>query len=85
MWKISLSIWLWASVSSVKPGALVGTIRHQQGLEAVPLSDPGVRTHIGFMPHAADQSSHALEAALVLEQDGAWLRNAAAHSGLLTA
>lgn len=72
------------SVSSVMPGALVGTVRDNRELEALPLTGPEVRTPIGFMSHAAARPSRALEAALVLAQDGAWLRHAAAHSGLLT-
>ncbi len=72
------------SVSSVLPGALVGTVRNYRELEALPLTGPDVRTPIGFMSHAAARPSRALEAALALAQDGAWLRHAAAHSGLLT-
>jgi DNA-binding transcriptional LysR family regulator len=73
------------SVSSVMPGALVGTVRNHKELEALPLTGPEVRTPIGFMSHAAARPSRALEAALALAQDGAWLRHAAAHSGLLSA
>ncbi len=73
------------SVCSVMPGALVGTVRNHHELEALPLTGPEVRTPIGFMSHAAARPSRALEAALVLAQDGAWLRHAAAHSGLLSA
>lgn len=73
------------SVCSVMPGAMVGTVRNSQELEALPLTAPDVRTPIGFMSHAAARPSRALEAALALAQDGAWLRHAAAHSGLLSA
>lgn len=73
------------SVCSVLPGALVGAVRGQGGLEALPLTQPEVRTPIGFMAHQQARPSRALEAALALAQDGAWLRQAAAHSGLLTA
>jgi DNA-binding transcriptional LysR family regulator len=72
------------SVGSVMPGALVGTVRNHRDLEALPLSAPEVCTPIGFMSHAAARPSRALEAALALAQDGAWLRHAAAHSGLLS-
>jgi DNA-binding transcriptional LysR family regulator len=72
------------SVCSVMPGALVGAVRGYRELEALPLVGPDVRTSIGFMSHAAVRPSRALEAALTLAQDGAWLRHAAAHSGLLT-
>jgi DNA-binding transcriptional LysR family regulator len=71
------------SVCSVLPGALVGAVRSYRELEALPLIGPEVRTPIGFMSHAAARPSRALEAALSLVQDGAWLRHAAAHSGLL--
>jgi DNA-binding transcriptional LysR family regulator len=73
------------SVCSVLPGALVGTVRSYRELEALPLVSPDVRTPIGFMSHAAARPSRALEAALSLVQDGAWLRHAAAHSGLMVA
>jgi DNA-binding transcriptional LysR family regulator len=73
------------SVCSVLPGALVGTVRNEGELEALPLIGPEVRTPIGFMSHAAARPSRTLEAALSMAHDGAWLRHAAAHSGLLTA
>jgi DNA-binding transcriptional LysR family regulator len=73
------------SVCSVMPGALVGAVRGYRELEALPLTGPDVRTPIGFMSHASVRPSRALEAALALAQDGAWLRHAAAHSGLLSA
>lgn len=73
------------NVCSIMPGALVGTVLGYRELEALPLSSPEVRTPIGFMTHASARPSRALEAALALAQDGAWLRQAAAHSGLLVA
>ena len=72
-------------VCSVLPGALVDTVRNDGALEALPLAAPEVLTPIGFMAHAQARPSRALEAALLLAQDEAWLRHAAAHSGLLTA
>jgi DNA-binding transcriptional LysR family regulator len=71
------------NVCSVMPGALVGAVRGYRELEALPLVEPEVRTAIGFMTHSAVRTSRALHAALTLAQDGAWLRHAAAHSGLL--
>ena len=71
-------------VCSVMPGALVGAVRGYRELEALPLTAPDVRTPIGFMT-ASVAPSRALEAALLLAQDSAWLRHAAAHSGLLSA
>ena len=72
-------------VCSVLPGALVDTVRGYRELEAAPLVSPEVKTRIGFISHAQARPSRALEAGLVLAQDGAWLRHAAAHSGLLAA
>ena len=73
------------SVCSVMPGALVGAVRGYRELEALPLTGPEIRTAVGFMSHSAARPSRALEAALTLAQDSAWLRHAAAHSGLLVA
>lgn len=61
---------------SVLPGALVSEVRHQPGLEARPLVEPEVHTPIGFMARGGTRPSRALEAALELVQDGAWLREA---------
>ena len=72
-------------VCSVMPGALVGVVRGYRELEALPLTGPEIRTAVGFMSHSAARPSRALEAALTLAQDSAWLRHAAAHSGLLVA
>jgi len=73
------------SVGCVMPGALVGAVRAYRELEARPLTGPEVRTPIGFMVQTAERHSRPLEAALTLAQDAAWLRHAAAHSGLLHA
>jgi len=73
------------SVCSILPGALVDTLRGYRELDALPLTGPDVRTPIAFISHALARPSRALEAALALAQDGAWLRHAAAHSGLLGA
>ena len=72
-------------VCAVLPGALVAVARAYAGLEALPLREPEVHTPIGFMVATAAPPTRALEAALTLAQDGAWLRHAAAHSGLMTA
>ncbi len=71
-------------VCTVMPGALVGAVRGYRELEALPLISPEVRTAIGFIAQGSDRRSRTLEAALTLAQDAAWLRHAAAHSGLLT-
>ena len=70
-------------VCTVMPGALVGALRGYRELEALPLIGPDVRTAIGMMAQDGGRPSRTLEAALMLAQDGAWLRHAAAHSGLL--
>jgi DNA-binding transcriptional LysR family regulator len=73
------------NVCSVLPGALVDTVRGYRELEAAPLISPEVKTRISFISHAQVRPSRALEAGLALAQDGAWLRHAAAHSGLMGA
>ena len=70
-------------VCSIMPGALVGAVRGYRELEALPLIEPEIHTPIGFMSHGSARASRALEAALVLARDPAWLRHAAAHSGLM--
>ena len=70
-------------VCSVLPGALIGAVRGYRELEALPLVSPEVRTAIGFMIQGGDRTSRTLDAALTMAQDAAWLRHAAAHSGLL--
>jgi DNA-binding transcriptional LysR family regulator len=72
-------------VCSVLPGALMGAVRGYRELEALPLVSPDVRTTIGFMIQGTGRTSRALDAAMTMAQDGAWLRHAAAHSGLLVA
>ena len=72
-------------VCSVMPGALVSTVRGYRELEAVPLVSPQVLTPISFMAQTAVRPSRAMEAALRLAQDSAWLRHVATHTGLLTA
>ena len=71
------------AVSSVLPGALVSVVRNYRELEALPLHSPHIQTPIGLMSHASVRPTRALEAALVLAQDQAWLQHASAHSGLL--
>ena len=70
---------------AIMPGALVGVVRTYRELIARPLVEPEVRTAIGFMFQTKDRHSRPLEAALTLARDAAWLRHAAAHSGLLHA
>lgn len=70
-------------VCSVVPGALIGAFRGFRDLQALPLVSPELRTAIGFMIQGGDRTSRTLDAAMTLAQDAAWLRHAAAHSGLL--
>jgi DNA-binding transcriptional LysR family regulator len=70
-------------VCSVMPGALVGTIRGEGALEALPLTGPEVSTPIGFMLAPGERGTRTLQAALGLAGEAAWLAVAAAHSGRL--
>lgn len=81
---LALSV-LDGQVCSILPGALVGAIRSFGELEALPLVSPTVTTPIGFMVLDMNRPSRALNAALELAQDPAWLQHASAHSGLLGA
>ena len=69
-------------VCSVVPGALIGAFRGFRDLQALPLVSPELRTAIGFMIQGGDRTSRTLDAAMTLAQDAAWLRHAAARSGL---
>jgi DNA-binding transcriptional LysR family regulator len=71
-------------VCSILPGALVDAFRGYSELEALPLHEPTVLTPIGFMLPVGIRTSRTQQAALALAQDAAWLRHAAAHSGLLS-
>jgi DNA-binding transcriptional LysR family regulator len=79
---LALSV-LAGHVCSVLPGAMVGAIRSQGELEALPLVAPEMATAIGFMHLAKNSASRVLEAALALAQDKHWLQHAAQHSGSL--
>ncbi len=68
----------------ILPGALVGAVRGDRQLEALPLVEPEVRTPIGFMYNAQVRPSRALQAAMDLARDAQWLQHAAMHSGMLT-
>jgi DNA-binding transcriptional LysR family regulator len=68
----------------ILPGALVGAVRSDRQLEALPLVEPEVRTPIGFMFNAQVRPSRAMQAAMNLARDAQWLQHAAMHSGMLT-
>jgi DNA-binding transcriptional LysR family regulator len=68
----------------ILPGALVGVVRGDRQLEALPLVEPEVRTPIGFMFNAQMRPSRAMQAAMELARDAQWLQHAAMHSGMLT-
>jgi DNA-binding transcriptional LysR family regulator len=72
-------------VCSILPGALLDAVRGYTELEALPLHGPTVLTPIGFMMPESLRTSRTQQAAATLAQDAAWLRHAAAHSGLLSA
>jgi hypothetical protein len=71
-------------ICGILPGALVGAVRGDGQLEALPLVEPEVRTPIGFMLNAQVRPSRALQAAMDLARDTQWLQTAAMHSGMLT-
>lgn len=73
------------ALAAVLPGALVATLTGQGALLARPLDAPSLRTPIGFMTAEGVKRSRALEAALVMAEDQAWLAHAAAHTGPLAA
>jgi len=68
---------------SVLPGALVGAVRSEAALEALPLVRPEVSTPVGFITWASAAPSRALKAALELASEEHWLRQAREHSGTL--
>ena len=72
-------------VCSILPGALLDAVRGHLELEALTLIEPTVLTPIGFMMPQSERTSRTQQAAFELAQDPAWLRHAAAHSGLLSA
>lgn len=80
---LALSV-LAGDVCSVLPGALVGAVRSQGELEALPLIAPEMVTPVGFIYLAKARPSRALEAALALAvEEAGWLQHAARHSGAL--
>jgi len=70
-------------VCSIVPGALVGTIRNEPGLEALALVGPEVNVPIAFMVHDTNRPSRTLEAALVFASDPGWQAQLARHAGSL--
>ena len=70
-------------ICGILPGALVGAVRSDRQLEALPLVEPEVRTPIGFIYNAQMRPSRALQVALDLARDTQWLQHAAMHSGML--
>ncbi|ABM36142.1 LysR family transcriptional regulator [Polaromonas naphthalenivorans] len=79
---LALSV-LAGDVCGVLPGALVGAVRSQGELEALPLVEPEMVTPVGFIYLGKARASRALEAALELARDERWLREVARHSGAL--
>ena len=79
---LALSV-LAGDICSVLPGALVGVVRSQSELEALPLITPEMMTPVGFIFLAKTRASRTLEAALALAGDELWLADVARHSGAL--
>lgn len=79
---LALSV-LAGDVCSVLPGALVGAVRSQKELEALPLVEPEMVTPVGFIFLAKTRVSRAFEAALRLANNPQWMQSVAQHSGSL--
>ena len=79
---LALSV-LAGDVCSVLPGALIGAIRSQAELQALPLVEPEMLTPVGFIHLAKGQVSQAMQAALVLANAEKWRQDVAQHSGTL--
>ena len=62
------------ALASVLPGAALELLRHDFAFLARPLVTPTLQTPLGFMTHNSDRVSRALQAAIALMQDEAWLR-----------
>ncbi|MDB5893365.1 MAG: LysR family transcriptional regulator [Rhodoferax sp.] len=61
------------AMASVLPGAALELLRHDAAFLARPLVAPTLQTPLGFMTHDSDRVSRALQAAITLMQDAAWL------------
>jgi DNA-binding transcriptional LysR family regulator len=71
-------------VCAILPGDMVATVRGRVELEALPLTEPQIRTPIGFIARADDRPSRAVQAALDLMSSSKWaaaLRQHTAESG----
>ena len=79
---LALSV-LAGDLCSVLPGALVGAVRSQGALEALPLVEPQRVTSVGFIYLAKAQPARVLAAALTLAQQAHWLADVGRHSGAL--
>lgn len=73
-----------AGLAAVLPGALVGTVRAHQGLQARPLVSPEVRTAVGWLTSGNAPASQAVKAALAWAQDDRWQADLDAHTGSLS-
>jgi len=62
------------SLAAVLPGALLDVASGLTPLRVHPLTEPTVRTPIGFMTAASARTTPALRAALTLAQDASWLQ-----------
>jgi hypothetical protein len=65
------------------PGALVASAARPAGLQVRRLVEPELLTPVGFMTAAAAPATRALQAALALAREPAWLVEVATISGAL--
>ncbi|MDP9899839.1 LysR family transcriptional regulator [Variovorax ginsengisoli] len=72
------------AMAGVLPGAALELLQHDAVFEARPLTEPALHTPLGFMTHASDRISRALQAALELMQSEEWLAQLAARGYFLT-
>ncbi|CAN5298545.1 LysR family transcriptional regulator [soil metagenome] len=70
------------ALASVLPGAALELLRHDASFEARPLIEPLLQTPLGFMTHASDRISRALQAAIALMQSEEWLAQLALPTDL---
>lgn len=68
-------------VCAILPGAMIGAVRGQADLEALPLIEPDIRTPLGFIALVEDRPSRVVQAALRLMAAPEWAAALARHAG----
>lgn len=68
-------------VCAILPRAMVDAVRGLTELEALPLTEPDIRTPLGFMAIQDDRPSRAVQAALRLMAAPEWAAELEAHAG----